>query len=117
MTHSIEPFRDYVAGENVTWEFTIEQADGTAKPLDNSTVEWYLLPRRGADGSRATLSDSSTGVDVTVVDAAAGRVNVHIAQDVTSDLGGETLWQRLVVDDDGSDEKQIWSGEFPVQEP
>lgn len=114
MPHEIEPFEDYIAGESVTWEYTLEEG-GNPKDLTGVSVEWYLFDREGQDVTDAVLSSvDDGGVTAEVVSTADGRVDVTIDQDVTADLGGGIYHQRLVADGaDGTKEK--WVGKFPIQ--
>jgi len=115
MTDTIAPPDQYVAGESLPQEFTIEE-NGSPKDISGATISWYLLPAKGADAADAELDHTDSGVSVRIVDAAAGRVDVTIDQDVTDGLGGRRLWQRLVVDDIGPG-KQIKRGHFQVTYP
>lgn len=115
MTHDIITVDHYIAGESLTQEFTVEE-DGSAKDISGAEIEWSLLPNRGADAADAELDDSDSGVSASIVDAANGRVDVAIDQDVTTGLGGDRYWQRLVVDDSGSG-KQIWGGTVRIDRP
>jgi hypothetical protein len=111
----IDPPNQYYERESVRWEFTIED-DGSAKALSGASVDWWLLPSQGAPTSEAVLSGSDSGVSVSIVDAAAGRIDVVIDQDVTDGLGGSTLWQRLEVDDQGPG-LQLWGGYWFIEVP
>lgn len=113
MSHTIESDDHYVEGESVRWEFTVTR-DGSAYDLTNGSVEWYLLPNRGAPATDAVLDGSSSGVSVSIVDAAAGRVDVVIDRGVTDGLA-DVYYQRLVVDD-SQDGRQIYRGPFPISQ-
>lgn len=115
MTHDIDPPDHHVAGESLTQEFTIEEA-GAAKDISGATVTWELVPDEGDSRSHAELDDTDSGITVAIVDAAAGRIDVTIDQDVTDGLANRRLWQRLTVDDTGAG-KQIWSGYFQIIAP
>ncbi len=115
MTHEIDPPRTYAAGESLIQTFSITE-DGSARDITGAAVQWQLLPTQGADAADAILDESETGVDATITDDVNGTVEVAIDQDVTTDLGGERLYQRLIVDDNGPG-KQIWGGVFPIERP
>lgn len=115
MTHEIDPPRAYAAGESLIQTFNITE-DNSAKDITGATIDWYLLPAQGADDSNAIHDDSESGIDASITDAANGTVKVSIDQDITTDLGGERLYQRLVVDDNGPG-KQIWGGIFSIDRP
>lgn len=109
----LQPITDYQASESLVQEVTISE-DGSAKDVSNATVSWQLLPEPGADETEALLSDDDAGVVAEIVDAEAGRIDVTIKQDTTDALGGQRLWQRLIVDDNVAG-KQIWGSVFDVE--
>jgi hypothetical protein len=112
MSYDITPPDPYGAGESLTQQITIEES-GSAKDISGASVDWVLVPDRGDDVSEALLTSSDSGVTVSIVDGANDRLDVTIDQDVTTDYGGQRYWQRLTVDD-ASNNKQIWSGPFPI---
>lgn len=113
MSYDITPPEPYGAGESLEQQLTIEE-DDSAKDITDATVKWELVHNQGDERSEALLTESDDGVTVNIVDATAGRIDVTIDQDVTTDYGRTMpYWQRLTVDDAG-DHKQIWSGEFPI---
>lgn len=113
MSHLIDADEHYVENGSVVWEFTIED-DGGVRDLAGLTPEWYLLEKRGAPDGEAVLSTADSGVTVEVVDKSNGRVDLTIEKNVTGGLGGKRYWQRLVLQNDAT--KQVWGGEFPIQE-
>lgn len=100
------------AGENITRTFEIDE-DGSDKDLSGASVEWYLLATPARDDADAVIDHDTTGVDLSITDAAAGELTLTVEQGVTDDLGGQ-YWQRLVVDDSGTG-LQTWGGPFTIE--
>lgn len=115
MTHTINTVTDHVEGESLTQEFTVEE-NNSPRDISGATVNWYLVASQGTASSNAKYDDTDSGINVSITNAASGRVDVEITQDTTSGDGDSRYWQRLVVDDDGSAGKQIWGGYFPIYE-
>lgn len=113
MSYDITPPEPYGAGESLEQQITIEE-DGSPKDITDASVKWELVNTQGDERSEAVLTESDSGVTVTVTDATNGRIDITIDQDVTTDFARTMpYWQRLIVDDAGS-HKQIWSGPFPI---
>lgn len=114
MTHSIDRYDHLVGGESIIWKYDVEKTDGTDKDLTSATIDWYLLERRGNADSDALLDKGDSTVAVRITDEANGVVEVELDPDATKDLAGGMYWQRLVATDN-SGNKQVWTGEFPIQ--
>lgn len=99
------------SGENIERTFEIDE-DGSDKDISGASLEWYILPSRSSDPADALIDHDTSGVSLTISDAAAGEVTLSVDQGVTDDLAGP-YWLRLVVDDSGSG-KQVWGGEFSI---
>jgi hypothetical protein len=112
MTHEIDPYDHYVAGESITWRFDVTDEDGTSVDITNATVEWELHDWPGEDRVDAVLDDGDTDVTVDVTDPSIGVFEVTLAPGVTADLAGD-YWQRVTIDLNG--QRQIWNGPFPIE--
>lgn len=121
MTHHIDPYEHFAAGDSIVWPFQIEEG-GSAKPLPSATVEYYVLDDEGDADADAVADHDDAGVTVSVEpsspshpdapDDTTGYVEVDIDAGVV-DHGRETLWQRLRVTDDGGGQR-TYGGEWPV---
>jgi len=115
MPHRIDPYNHHLAGETLVWEHTVEE-DGSAKDLSGASVNYYLLAEQGDANDDALLDDSDADITAAIVDAANGRIDVTFASGATDPYAGQSLWQRLIVDDAAGD-RSIWHGPLYVARP
>ena len=108
------PTQELVAGESRTIEGTVKE-NGSAKDISGASTAWFLLPDQGDPDGDAVLSDSDSGISVSIVDAANGRLDITINQGETDGLSGR-YWQRIEVDDTG-DGLQKWGGHVFIEAP
>lgn len=105
----------YVEGEDVTFPFKITSSNGQPKNLDQSTINWYLIPERNSPDSDAVLTESSSDVDITMINKDEGRFDIDFLNSVTDGLGEGLYWQRLVIED-ANGYVQKWRSPFPINE-
>jgi hypothetical protein len=115
MPHRIEPYDHYNSGESIKFEFKVEDRDENPVDISAANFNWYLLGHPTDENNEALYSSSDLGINIDIIDAQAGRVDLVIDADVIDEPGRE-LWHRLV-GIEGGDVKKIWSGDFPVHRP
>lgn len=109
MPHDIDTYDHYVATDSIVWPFLVEE-DGTAKDLSSASIEYVVVPTPGDPDGDAILSHTDSGVSVDVEPSApahpdapddpTGYVEISIGRG-EFDRGGEALWQRVRILDDG----------------
>lgn len=101
----------YFAGDSLEITITVDDADGNDKDLSGASVSWALAEK---PGGAAVLDGSSTGVTVSVTNAATGEVTVTIAGGTTDDLVG-SYYHELEVTDSAGDVDTVARGRFDVE--
>jgi hypothetical protein len=107
----------YVAGEDVTLEFTVFETTDHSTSVDISAatgIEWVLTD--GSGGESLTKTQSGGGV-VFTTDGTDGKVDVTVDSADTSGLTAETVEHQLTITDDGSGNQTVVArGEFDLTE-
>lgn len=106
----------YVAGDDLRIEVTVTDGDSDTddpKDLTGAAVEFVVAPSRGSD---PVLTKSTDG-DITIVDAAAGRLDIPIDGSDTQGLGGgrsRTYHVELEVTDAADNVATVLEGEWTI---
>lgn len=110
MTHDIDPYDHFAAGDSIVWPFLIEEG-GEAKPVSNADVEYYVLHSQADVDADAIVDHTNADVTIRVEpqspthpdapDDTTGYIEVDVGAGVI-DHARERLWHRLrIIDDEG----------------
>ena len=112
MTTTVD-ITDYVAGDSLRLDFTVEQSDGTVFPsLSTCTIAWHL-DQVSPLGPGPSLLTKSLGSGVTLNNAGTGSVSVAIGPGQIKALG--SMLHSLIVTTAGGDVYTVAKGEFVAQ--
>lgn len=100
----------YFAGDSLEITIDVDEPDGSVKDLTGASVAWGVA-RDPGDGT--VLTGATTGVSVSITDAANGEVTVTVDAGVTDDLAGAYVHE-LEVTDVASDQDTVMRGAFKV---
>lgn len=100
--------RTYAAGDDLTLEFTVTDADGDAVNITGFTAK-FAMARRVGDTAVLSTEDSPATATASLTSPASGIYTIAIDKDDTEDLRGTYYFESDVVDGSG-DESTVARG-------
>ena len=104
---------EYIAGNTATIELTINDEDGGPRNLQGADVTFTLAEYRGS----SVIFKKELGDGIELVDAESGRVDIHVSEDDTKDLGGtkgKDYHFEVTVTDDVDDVVTVATGKWKI---
>lgn len=71
---------DYIAGDSMEIDFTVQDAAGAALDLSGAVVKWSATKAPGASNIGTAIVTKTIGSGITIMDATAGTLKVLIGK-------------------------------------
>lgn len=98
-------------GDSIVLEMNVDKADGTNKDLTGGFVQFAIADTRGGT---VRVSKNSGGDGIVWTDKSAGKFDIFVRGDDTTDLLG-TYWMEVEVEDGDGDKSTVLAGHIEFE--
>lgn len=102
MTHNEKNIANYHAGDSLKITVDVEETNGDPVDLTGASATYLIKENMSDPDTDALVELTTSSGDISIVDATAGRLEVHIPTGETSGMTGQKHHRVRITDDSGN---------------